>query len=142
MPTVRHIIKLLDRQGELHQVVLLKITSITQLPKEPLLSHFATTMQEYPENILFEPDGDLDVLLGLQSLHLHGITQKSWGGLQMKSIIYMDVAGYWLGKSYKRMRKIKERCTILTCLFLHRVSTTPSLAAPVMVSDTHCCGVP
>ena len=83
--TVQYEFQLQDIQGQRHSIVAWGLESVTSLPPDPDLAPLLPLLQEYPRAMLQRPQGEVDVLLGLPNLKLHGRCHREWGDLRVLS---------------------------------------------------------
>ena len=81
--TLTYVLDLEDKFGNRHQIRALGLDAITTLPADPDLEPVRALVQEYPEEVLKRPQGEVDVLLGLRDSALHGATRLQWGNLRL-----------------------------------------------------------
>ena len=72
---------MIDREGAVHHISVLGLESITTLPDKPDLKPLLPLLEGLPQEIIEQPQGQVDVLLGLGSSMLHGKTKREWDNL-------------------------------------------------------------
>ena len=81
--TARYTVRLVDTDGEVHEVAALGLASITTLPPDPDLSPLLPLLGDVPEAVLQRPQGRVDMLVGLRNSSLHGKDVREWGNLRL-----------------------------------------------------------
>ena len=81
--TARYQFKVEDRLGSRHAIQAMGLESITTLPSDPDLSPIHHLVERYPREVLDQPQGEVDILLGLRNSALHGTTREQWGDLRL-----------------------------------------------------------
>ena len=81
LETTQYQVEVEDKDGQRHLVDTMGLETITVLPPDPDLNPIQHLVAGYPEAVLQQPQGEVDMLLGLKNSSLHGCLEQAWGDL-------------------------------------------------------------
>ena len=83
LETSRYKVEIEDKDGQHHLVDVVGLETITVLPPDPDLTPISHLVEQYPEEMLQRPQGEVDMLVGLKNSSLHVCMEAAWGDLRL-----------------------------------------------------------